>query len=80
MSQCELLVEGDMFAQVVAIGKVYQEDTTLHNVPLSPYVAKIMVERVRVAKVVKIEILLRIRKINMNRKTSSQGIVFWYFR
>jgi len=40
-----------MFAQVVAIGKVYQEDTTLHNIPLSPYVAKVMVERVRVADV-----------------------------
>jgi len=36
--QCELLVEGDMLPQVVAIGKVYEEAITLHNVPLSPYV------------------------------------------
>jgi len=34
---------------VVAIGKVYQEATTLHNVPLSPDVVKVIVERVRVA-------------------------------
>jgi len=46
MSQCELLVEGDIFPQVVAIGKVYQEATTLHNVPLSPYVVKVTMERV----------------------------------
>jgi len=45
-SQCELLVEGDMLPQVVAIGKVYKEVTTLHNVPLSPDVAKVTVERV----------------------------------
>ena len=32
--QCELLVEGDMLPQVVAIGKVYEEVTTLHNVSL----------------------------------------------
>jgi len=38
-----------MLPQVVAIGKVYQEATTLHNVPLSPNVAKVTVERVRVA-------------------------------
>jgi len=47
--QCELLVEGDMFLQVLAIGKVYQEATTLHNVPLSHDVAKVTVERVQVA-------------------------------
>jgi len=47
-SQCELLVKDDMLPQVVAIGKVYQEATTLHNVPLSPDVAKVIVERVRV--------------------------------
>ena len=46
--QCELLVEGNMLPQVVAIGKVYEEATTLHNVPLSPDVAKVTVERVRV--------------------------------
>jgi len=44
--QCELLVEGDMLPQVVAIGKVYEEVTTLHNVPLSSDVAKVTVERV----------------------------------
>jgi len=48
MSQCELLVEGDIFPQVVAIGKVYQEATTLHNVPLSPDVVMVTVEKVRV--------------------------------
>jgi len=48
MSQCELLVEGGIFPQVVVIGKVYEESTTLHNVPLSPYVVKVMVEKVRV--------------------------------
>jgi len=37
-----------MVPQVVAIGKVYQEATTLHNVPLSPDVAKVTIERVRV--------------------------------
>jgi len=46
--QCELLVAGDMLPQVVAIGKVYEETTTLHNVPLSPDVAKVTVERVQV--------------------------------
>ena len=44
--QCELLVEGDMIPQVVAIGKVYEEVTTLHNVPLYPNVMMITVERV----------------------------------
>ena len=48
-SQCERLVEGGMLPQVVVIGKVYQETTTLHNVPLSPDVAKVKVERERVA-------------------------------
>jgi len=33
---------------VVAIGKVYEEATTLHNVTLSPDVAKVIVEKVRV--------------------------------
>jgi len=47
-SQCELLVKGDMLPQVVAIEKVYQEATTLHNVPLSPDAVKVTVERVRV--------------------------------
>ena len=50
-SQCELLVEGGMLPQVVAIGKVYQVATTLHNVPLTPDVAKVTVERVRVPDV-----------------------------
>ena len=45
---CELLVEGGMLPQVVAIGKLYEEATTLHNVHLSPDVAKVTVERVRV--------------------------------
>ena len=46
--QCELLVAGGMLPQVVVIGKLYEETTTLHNVPLSPNVAKVTVERVRV--------------------------------
>jgi len=33
---------------VVAIGKVYEEATTLHNIPLSPDMVKVIVERVRV--------------------------------
>jgi len=37
-----------MFPQVVAIGKVYEDATTLHNVPLPSDVAKVIVERVRV--------------------------------
>jgi len=37
-----------MFPQVVATGKVDQEATTLHNVSLSPDVAKVTVERVQV--------------------------------
>jgi len=49
MSQRELLVEGGIFTQAVAMGKVYQEATTLHNVPLSPDMVKVMVEKVRVA-------------------------------
>ncbi|KAK7327227.1 hypothetical protein VNO80_31592 [Phaseolus coccineus] len=46
--QCELLVEGGIIPQVVAIGKVYEDATTLYNVPLSPDAAKVTVERVRV--------------------------------
>jgi len=38
-----------MLPQVVAIGKVYQEATTLHNVPLPLDVANVTIERVRVA-------------------------------
>jgi len=34
ISQCELLLEDDIIPQVVAIGKVFEEVTTLHNVPL----------------------------------------------
>jgi len=34
ISQCELLIEDDIFPQVVTIRKVFQEVTTLHNVPL----------------------------------------------
>jgi len=48
ISQCELLVEGDIFPQVVAIGKVYQEATTLHNVPLSHDVEKVTVKKVQI--------------------------------
>jgi len=33
---------------VVALGKVYEEATTLHNVPLSLDVAMVTVEKVRV--------------------------------
>jgi len=43
MSQCEVLVEVNIFPQVVAIGKVYEEAIGLHNVHLSPYVVKVMV-------------------------------------
>jgi len=46
--ECELLVVADKLPQVVALGKVYEEATTLHNVPLSPNVAKVTVEKVRV--------------------------------
>ena len=46
--ECELLVAGDKLPQVVALGKVYEEVTTLHNVPLSPDVAKVTIEKVRV--------------------------------
>jgi len=34
--ECELLLASDNLPQVLALGKVYQEATTLHNVPLSP--------------------------------------------
>jgi len=44
---CELLVVGGKLPRVVALGKVYQDATTLHNVPLSPDVAKVTVEKVR---------------------------------
>ena len=47
-TKCELLVAGDKLPQVVAIGKVYEETTTLHNVPLSPDVVNVTVEKVRV--------------------------------
>ena len=33
--ECKLLVASDKLPQVVAIGKFYEETTTLHNVPLS---------------------------------------------
>jgi len=46
--ECELLVASDKLPQVVALGKVYEEATTLHNVPLSPDVVKVTVEKVRV--------------------------------
>jgi len=46
--ECELLVTGDKLPRVVALGKVYEESTTLHNVPLSPDVVKVTVEKVRV--------------------------------
>ena len=41
--ECELLVEGSKDPQVVAIRKVYEEATILHNVPLSPDVAKVTI-------------------------------------
>jgi len=34
ISQCQLLLEDDIFPQVVAIGKVFEGATTLHNVSL----------------------------------------------
>jgi len=46
MRECELLVAGDKLPQVVALGKVYEEATTLHNVPLSPDVAKVTIEKI----------------------------------
>jgi len=49
--ECELLVAGGKLPQVVALGKVYGEVTTLHNVPFSPAVAKVTVEKVRVPNV-----------------------------
>jgi len=48
MRECELLVAGGKLPQVVTLGKVFEEATTLHNVPLSPDVAKVIVEKVRV--------------------------------
>ena len=42
---CELLVVGGKLPRVVALGKVYKNATTLHNVPLSPDVAKVTVEK-----------------------------------
>jgi len=46
--ECELLVAAGKLPQVVAFGKVYEKATTLPNVPLSPDVAKVTVEKVRV--------------------------------
>ena len=46
--ECELLVAANKLPQVVAFGKVYEEATTLHNVPVSSDVAKVTVEKVRV--------------------------------
>jgi len=37
---------GGKLPQVVALGKVYKEITTLHNVPLSPNAAKVRIEKV----------------------------------
>jgi len=34
ISQCELLLEDDTISRVVAIGKVFEGVTTLHNVAL----------------------------------------------
>jgi len=39
---------GGKLPRVVALGKVYEEATTLHNVPLSSDVAKVTVEKVQV--------------------------------
>ena len=41
---CELLVVGGKLPRVVTLGKVYQDATTLHNVPLSLDVAKVIIE------------------------------------
>jgi len=49
--ECGLLVASGKLPQVVALGKVYEEATTLHNVPLSPVVAKVTVEKIRVPDV-----------------------------
>ena len=38
---------GGKLPQVVALGKVYKNATTLHNLPLSTDVAKVTVEKVR---------------------------------
>ena len=43
---CELLVVGDKLPRVVALGKVYKNAPTLHNVPLSPDVVKVTIEKV----------------------------------
>jgi len=48
MRECELLVAGGKLPQVMTLGKFYEEATTLHNVPLSPNVTKVTVEKVRV--------------------------------
>ena len=44
--ECELLVAGGKLPPVVALGKVYEEATTLRNVPLSPDVAKVTIAKV----------------------------------
>ena len=44
--ECELLVVGDKLPQVVTLWIVYEETTTLHNIPLSHDVAKVTVEKV----------------------------------
>ena len=46
--ESELLVVSGKLPQVVVVGKVYEEATTLHNIPLSPDVVKVTVEKVRV--------------------------------
>ena len=48
IKDCELLVAGGKLPRVVALGKVYEEVTTLHNVPLSSDVTKVTIEKVRV--------------------------------
>jgi len=47
--ECELLVAAGKLPQVVALGNVYEVATTLHNIPLSPDVAKVTVEKVGVS-------------------------------
>jgi len=45
--ECELLLASGKLSQVVVLGKVYKEATTLHNVSLSLDVAMVTVEKVR---------------------------------
>ena len=50
ISQCGLLVEDNFIPRMVVIGKVFEGDTTLHNVAISIDVMKVKVDKVRVAE------------------------------